>query len=171
MKRDMTTATFAKGRTRKPATPKTLLDYDMQRAHALGYGCHYGDYKTDHPNTRAEFEQLTEKAQREDPNLTLTTCAHCGKKFVKRSYQTNKKFCSETCQAQHQYEKKRKQIEMQKHANPGRTAVCPICGAEFVTNNQHRIYCSTECYAAGQRKRNEQRKEQRKKEATTNGSI
>lgn len=168
MKRDMTPlATFGKERTAKKPTPKTLLDYDMQQADALGYGCHYGDYKADHPNTRADFERLTTKPRRENPNVPLVTCPNCGKQFVRGSRQTNKKYCSHECQSRYnaatQYKKK--------NPEAGETVACAICGAEFVSDHYHRVYCSKECYAEGQRRRTRRMREQRKKEAATNGNI
>lgn len=161
MKKDMTKARFCKERTLKKEIPKTLLDYDMQRADALGYGCHYGDYKADNPNTRAEYERLTEAQGGE-----LATCPWCGQQFKKAVGRGPKKFCSEACgdryRAAERYKKNRK---------PGETVACAICGKDFTKTANHHIYCSRECYAEGQRVLGKRWREQHKKEATTNGSI
>lgn len=155
---------FGSERTAKPATPKTLLDYDTQRAEALGYGFHYGDYKADHPNTRWEFERLTETTRRADTSVKLLTCPYCGKEFEQGQY--HRKYCSAECQRRFSTAKNYK-----RKADTGKTVACPICGTEFVTKNQHHKYCSSECYTEGKRRLKEKKKAERKKEAITNGSI
>lgn len=155
---------FGSERAARPAAPKTLLDYDMQRANALGYGCHYGDYKADHPNTRGEFERTTEAAQRADPDAVLVTCPHCGKEFVRGRYR--RKYCSDECQKKFNTAK-----HCKKKTDTGKTVACPICGTEFVTKNQHHKYCSRECYAEAQHRLHKKQREERKKEAKTNGNI
>ena len=71
------------------------LDRDVIRAERLGYGCHYGQYKADHPYTRVE------EAEEEIPpkNEKQKTCAHCGvtyyPSFAGRSH--GSKYCSERC--------------------------------------------------------------------------
>lgn len=155
---------FGTEKTAQPAAPKTLLEYDLQRANALGYGCHYGDYKADHPNTRGEFERLTETTRRAATSVKLGTCLHCGKEFEQGQY--HRKYCSAECQKRFNTAKNYK-----RKTDTGKTVACPICGTEFVTKNQHHKYCSSECYTEGQRKLHKKQREERKKEAITNGSI
>ena len=52
-------ANFAAENRKKKHKPQDHLEYDVMRAEALGYGCHYGAYKADHPETKAEFEAET----------------------------------------------------------------------------------------------------------------
>jgi endogenous inhibitor of DNA gyrase (YacG/DUF329 family) len=157
---------FGSEKTAQPATPKTLLDYDMQRANALGYGCHYGDYKADHPNTRGEFERLTEKTRRADPSVKPQICPHCGKEFTRTRGQNRRKYCSDECQSRHY-----NATHYKKTTDTGKTVACPICGTEFVTKNQHHKYCSRECYTEAQHRLHKKQREERKKEATTNGNV
>lgn len=135
-------------------------------------GMSYGQWKATHPHTPDEDEPTGPAVVETTPvvagpGMVLATCLYCGKEFTKRQSQTTKKFCSEACQQQHHSAQLR---EMRRQANPGRTAVCPICGAEFVTNNQHRIYCNKKCYREAQRKRDAKMREQRKMEVKNNGT-
>lgn len=86
----------------KPKMPEDPLAMDVLRAELLGYGCHYGQYKADHPHTRAENEARLEEMKKKKPRARryiFTTyevyCAACGAKF----YTTNRKkrYCSDTC--------------------------------------------------------------------------
>ena len=166
MKRDMTKAAFCNERPVKKAMPKTLLDYDMQRAEALGYGPHYGKYKADHPNTRAEFERLTETAKHAHRSEKMGTCPQCGKQFLRTGLQSRKTYCSEECRIKNNYAK-----HYEKKSDAGKTVACPVCGTEFVTKNQHHKYCSRFCHQERNRVRIKELREQRKKEAATNDNA
>lgn len=138
-------------------------------------GMSYGKYMATHPYIPEEDDEtdLTEDADEKhkpiklQPNQRLGTCAHCGQPFVMGFKQSNKLYCSSECRIKHGND-----IKNAQRRKPGVPAVCPVCGADFVTNYQHRIYCSSECYAESQRKRNreEYQREKKKKEAAKNGS-
>ena len=138
--RDMTTrARFGSEKTGKRKKPKTLLDYDIQQAEALGYGPHYGDYKADHPDTRAEYEAMLDRAPRDKVTTGnyARTCEACGEVFytTKRSV---RKYCSPECE----YKVKRARDE--KYRTVGKEAICPNCGTSFYSV-RGKIYCSPEC--------------------------
>ena len=159
-------ANFAKEKQKKPRKPKTLLDYDMRRANELGYGPHYGKYKADHPNTRAEFEALTEK-KKTTPNPKAVTCPICGVIFVKTK-NPNQKYCSPECLAQAQSEQTKR--AWAKRPRPGTLLVCPICGEEFVSRGG-RKYCTPECRVKGDRQNAARLREKYRQERKNNGSI
>lgn len=73
------------------------LDRDVAMAMKLGYGVHYGDYKTNHPNTREkEPEQIL------DPN-EYGICRNCGKMFPKRGRGYRKLYCDDVCRMKYSY--------------------------------------------------------------------
>ena len=121
-------------------------------------GMSYGQWKALHPHTPDEDD---EKGQDLDPDSVVATCEHCGERFVKFKWQTTRRFCGAECQKNYNSKKRREKARQQAI---GRTAVCPICGADFLVNYQHRIYCGPECYAEGQRQRN--RDHARRKQST-----
>lgn len=65
------------------------LTRDVLAAEALGYGCHYGDYKADYPNTRD-----TPLPVKSEP---MKTCPTCGKSFPSNG-KTRPAYCSPVCQ-------------------------------------------------------------------------
>ena len=130
---------------RTPKKPQTLLDYDMQQCEALGYGCHYGNYKADHPNTRAEFERLTDAPppkKQVDPGRYERTCVQCGKTFY-LSNKTRVLYCSPDCRlkANSEREKAKRQPIFKS---------CECCGKRFQSIRGAK-YCGAECYAYMQR--------------------
>lgn len=140
-------------------------------------GMSYGKYKALHPHTPEEDDE-TDPAEDADetpkpkpiklqPNQRRGTCAHCGQPFVMGFKQSNKLYCSPVCRIKHG-----NGIKSAQRRKTGVPAVCPVCGAEFITDHQHRVYCSSECYAEGQRKRKKElyEREREKKEAAKNGS-
>jgi hypothetical protein len=133
-------------------------------------GMSYGKYKALHPHTPDEDDE-EEQEPAVGENCEVATCEHCGKRFVKFKYQTKKRFCCTSCQSSHNMAKRRAEMKRNK---PGKTVACRICGADFVTEAHNRIYCSTECYTEGQRRRTrarwEHHKEMLKKETEKNGS-
>lgn len=114
-------------------------------------GMSYGKWKAEHPHTLDEDD---EEEQELDPDKEVATCEHCGERFIKFKWQKTRRFCGADCQKNYNSKKKR---EKARQEAIGRTAVCPICGADFLANYQHRIYCGPECYAEGQRQRSRDR--------------
>lgn len=66
------------------------LDKDIAMAMKLGYGCHYGAYKADHPHTRNDdgFNQ--------NQNREMLVCERCGQRYFKQRF--GQKYCSTRCQ-------------------------------------------------------------------------
>lgn len=75
------------------------LDRDVIRAERLGYGCHYGQYKADHPHTRAEGSNPAPIIEAQEIPNTLKSCRMCGKMFdpEELGYTRARKFCSNEC--------------------------------------------------------------------------
>lgn len=128
-------------------------------------GMSYGQWKALHPHTPEEDDEQEEEPApapapiKLGPNQRLGTCAHCGKPFALGFKQQNKLYCSTDCRIKHGNDARN---DRRKRNKPGRHAVCPICGADFVAGVHNRIYCSTECYAEGQRRKNRARYDQYK---------
>lgn len=59
------------------------LTRDVLAAERLGYGCHYGNYKADHPHT-------AELVCEPDDSTVLMACAECGTLFEPVR---NERFC------------------------------------------------------------------------------
>lgn len=81
--------------------PKDNLDLDVEDAERLGYGCHYGRFKADHPNTKdANEARLYPKKKQPQEQLRVRTvyekvCPVCGKKFT--TTWVSKKYCDDLC--------------------------------------------------------------------------
>lgn len=151
-------AMVAKGRTRKAELPRDLLEYDTQQAEALGYGVRYGQYKADHPNTRAEFERLKREAPRPKPapHLYEHKCARCGGTFYKTPNGI-KKYCGPECSYAAKLEQSRK-------ANTtGRTKSCKTCGQPFMSYGGTK-YCCKECLQTARNIQNKRYREKYKQE-------
>lgn len=163
MPTEKTVRDFATEKTTPNRPPKTLLDYDMRRAQELGYGPHYGRYKADHPNTREEFEAITEKKK---PSPKTITCPICGTKFVKVK-NPNQKYCSPECQEMAH----RNQCNETKKKRPksGTLVPCLICGKEFISG-RGRKYCSQECRVKGDRQNAARLREKYRQERKNNGN-
>lgn len=137
-------------------------------------GMSYGQYKALHPHTPDEDEEEETAPLTVDPGKRVVTCKHCGQIFPVRPRQTNKLYCSDECRTKHS---KSQNNARRKRPKLGKTVSCRICGADFVAGAHNRIYCSMECYAEGQRRRNRERyhehqeKVKETKEAKKNGSI
>lgn len=71
------------------------IERDVIAAERIGYGCHYGRYKADHPYTRVEEPERKDIPDDADKRV----CGHCGKEFCLfpegRSH--NSKYCSRKC--------------------------------------------------------------------------
>lgn len=166
MKGEIRRSRVGSERTKQPAPPKTLLDYDMQQAKALGYGCHYGDYKADHPNTRAEFERLTDGVPQEPklgPGVRERKCARCGGTFY-ISTKHEVKYCSPECK--HEAQKERDAAYKRK----GKMMACKTCGKTFQSYRGTR-YCCAECMNIGQRENQKALRKKYKQEAKNNADI
>lgn len=152
-----------KERARKSELPKTLLDYDVKQAEALGYGCHYGKYKADHPNTELEFERLTKTPARPKvaPDRYVHVCARCGATFY-TTQNVQKKYCSYDC-------KKEVENEKARNANTqGRTKPCKNCGKEFLSYRGTK-YCCEACLEKARTVQQKRLKEKYKQEGRNNG--
>lgn len=81
---------------RKSNQPLDNLTLDCLAAQALGYGCRYGDYKADHPYTKAERETsgVFDEPQKHRKGYERI-CAQCGEYFLARVREC--KYCSDTC--------------------------------------------------------------------------
>ena len=164
---------------RKKRKPLDRLTRDVLAAEKAGMS--YGKYKALHPHTPEEDEQEHPEEEEERParvpssviarpGQRLCTCAQCGMQFATTAKQTNKRYCSDQCRIKHGNDVRN---ERRRRNKPGRPAVCPICGTDFVTDFHSRLYCSTECYTEGQRRRARKRYDQHKqmlKEAKKNGT-
>lgn len=75
------------------------IERDVILAERLGYGCHYGRYKADHPHTRVEEESAVEVKPLPD---SLKPCRFCGKLFdpEMQGHTKARAFCSYECQCE-----------------------------------------------------------------------
>lgn len=146
----------------KPAKKRRKLsdhiEYDVMRSNELGYGPHYGKYKADHPDTRAEFESLTGgEPQKIDSFKTVKQCPAYGEKFIINKTNANKIYCCDDCRRNAEYDRQRKQ---------GRARVCEWCGKEIPLGVHRTTYCSNDCYHNAQREKSRLRAERRAKHGT-----
>ena len=115
------------------------LTRDILAVECLGYGCHYGNYKTDYPHTRPDDPAGTLPEMPQE----IRKCSHCGKPFVRRINLRN--FCSETCKrvhpAQLNLEARRRTIA----SYPEK--VCIYCGKTFRPSKLEQLHCSRSCSA------------------------
>lgn len=65
-------------------------------------------------------------------------CEYCGKNFQAHRYEGTR-FCSRTCASKWREQQKNIQTEEKP------TAICPVCGKEFIKTVHNRIYCSNKC--------------------------
>ena len=120
------------------------LARDVRMAEKLGYGCHYGHYKADHPNTAELTDEeilgmpvrSRRKPAKKEPELTA--CLWCGKTFQTSRY--GRQYCNDDCR-RYAYEKAKRQRK-KKAICDGRT--CAICG-EPITGRGNIKYCSFNC--------------------------
>lgn len=73
------------------------LARDVLEAKRLGYGCHYGWYKADHPHTKPAADDLPAEASQKQHELRK--CKHCGNLF--EPSHGGKQYCSESCKHIH----------------------------------------------------------------------
>lgn len=150
-------ANFAAEKPRKRRKPIDKLEYDVIQAERLGYGCHYGRYKADHPKTQAEYEtQHGKPAQKVDNRRVVRSCLRCGAQFTVGSTHANKMYCCDDCRI------KAQQDRLQ---NRGQTLYCVWCGGEIPRDSQRTRYCCRDhYYAAGKEQ------DRKKREAAKNGN-
>lgn len=75
------------------------------------------------------------------------TCLQCGAKLVQTPNKKKKKFCSDRCRTLW-WNSHLDRVNRQAYY----TAVCQHCGKEFISyGNDHRKYCSRECYTEHRR--------------------
>lgn len=143
-------ANFAKEKTKRHRKPTDHLEYDVMQAEALGYGCHYGNYKADHPNTREEFENLTgmKKVEKVDDGKVELHCLQCGATFYVSYLQKNKKYCCDECRQKAQHERA---------IGRGPAIYCAWCGREIPRGTHRTTYCCNDCLRAADRERSRKR--------------
>ena len=117
------------------------LAKDVAAAQRLGYGCHYGRYKVDHPHTsNRSVEVIPEPEDNEPPHR----CKHCGKIFKPRD--GHQVFCTEECRQ----DRRRLLNRLNKQdytRKPMGEAVCPVCNVTFPRLARKQIYCGRACAA------------------------
>jgi len=94
------------------------------------------------------MELLTAQEEKEFLNAVATGfCPDCGVAVVQPRKGRVKKFCSDECRFQ--WKNKHRKPENWKSS---RTAVCPMCGKEFIASQEYtrpRKYCSRSCANRG----------------------
>ncbi len=93
-------AASSMGQETRRRRPKDNIDLDVEDAERLGYGCHYGRYKADHPNTKDANEARLYPRKKQQEQLRVRTvyektCIVCGKKFT--TTQQTRKYCDDRC--------------------------------------------------------------------------
>lgn len=115
------------------------LTRDVLEAKRLGYGCHYGWYKADHPHTKPVDDDLQALvcSGQEDTRI----CKQCGKPFVPEH--RARQYCSDACK---QIYSAKLNLEARRRAIANLpTKSCALCGKEFHPHNNKQIYCSISC--------------------------
>jgi len=127
------------------------LARDVREALRLGYGCHYGYYKIDYPNTADHSVDLIPDPEDDEPPAR---CKHCGKVFI--PHDGHQVFCTEKCRLDRRRLLGRlSKQNTKKHAFG--EAVCPVCNKTFEKPTPKQIYCGRAC-AAVVRNRNRKKK-------------
>ena len=147
-------ANFAAEKPKKKRKPTDHLEYDVMQAEALGYGCHYGAYKADHQETRADFEADTGmvEVKKVDTSKVEKKCLHCGGVFYTSGLASKKVYCCDECRLKANAER---EAARQKQTNP----TCQWCGGAIPPNKWRTVYCCPECYAASKRAKARRRRE------------
>ena len=85
-------------------------------------------------------------------NDCLDICLQCGKHIEHTPHRKKKRFCSDQCRALW-WNAHLDQVNRQAYYK----AICQYCGKEFLTyGNDHRKFCSKECYASKRKADREQ---------------
>lgn len=131
------------------------LERDVRMAEKLGYGCHYGWYKADHPHTAdltdEEILGLPVKGKRKQRKKgpDMTACLWCGKSFLTTSH--GKQYCNDDCR-RYAYEAKRREQK----GKVIKDKRCPVCGKPVV-GIRNRKCCSAECQDVADREQYQMR--------------
>lgn len=138
-------ANFAAENRKKKRKPQDHLEYDVIQAEALGYGCHYGAYKADHPETLEKFEAETGVVQvkKVDTDRKERKCPQCGATFYTKGLAGYKIYCCDECRQQASAERERERAKVQK-------GICQWCGGQL-PNRSRTTCCCPECYGAAKR--------------------
>lgn len=136
------------------------LERDVIMARKLGYGCHCGHYKADHPQTRMEEQEEIlmpgEPPRKSAEQLNRTAiCPSCGKAFVKTHH--SRIYCSGACIKSCGRKRARERAERIAAENR-KEKTCAVCGKPFFHDRKRHLYCSDECSAEGARRATENRK-------------
>lgn len=117
------------------------LTRDVIRAKALGYGCHYGKYKADHPNRAAEIP-----VKEREPERTKI-CQNCGNEFSLDGRKANTKYCCTFCYNQANAKRAFQRAREKAGTAQIKTKICKICGREFSIEDRYAgtKCCSPEC--------------------------
>jgi len=88
------------------------------------------------------------RADIKPPEASKGVCLECGSEIENTPHKKNKRFCSGECRQKwwnaHLHLVNRKAFY---------NYTCPWCGKKFTAyGNDHRVYCSRECYAEARRK-------------------
>lgn len=159
-------ANFAAENRKKKRKPQDHLEYDVMRAEALGYGCHYGKYKADHPETRAEFETTTGLLPIITPahpkNEQERFCLFCGRPFEVKYQTDGKVYCCDDC---------RQKAFIEKKAGRRSGLYCSWCGRTIPHNTNKSRYCSGECSCDAARASSRDREKQKREETRKQEEI
>lgn len=98
MKNDEKLTRLGSEKPKKPGKHLDNLTRDVLEAERLGYGCHYGRYKADHPHTPTAAPAPRRAPEKDKTHISERprTCAMCGKTF----YSSNPrplKYCGPEC--------------------------------------------------------------------------
>lgn len=122
----------------KEVIPLDNLTRDVLEAERLGYGCHYGNYKADHPHTRPAADALIIEPEKPEE---IRICKHCGTSFVRQ--RNLRDFCSGVCKRAHaaQLNNEARRRVIMKY----REQVCERCGRTFRPTKGVQKFCSRSC--------------------------
>lgn len=131
------------------------LARDVRMAEKLGYGCHYGWYKADHPHTAdltdEEILGLPVKREKKKPvakGPEMTVCLWCGESFPTSVY--GRKYCNDDCKRNAVEKRKREREKAAVKAAVKKDKLRTVCG-KLVTGRGNVKYCSFDCRQVGER--------------------
>ena len=135
------------------------LSRDILRAKALGYGCHYGKYKADHPTT-APVKHQEEK----ELDIPIKICRFCGQEFTDGTRNANSRYCNVECYRKANAQRNKLKAQQARGVTAETTRECAGCGKPFLLANVNgnNIYCSPECKQQKRHERQREKYERRK---------
>lgn len=117
------------------------IEKDVVAALRLGYGCQYGRYKVDYPNTADHsVDAVPDPLDDEPPRY----CRNCGKMFTPRD--GHQVFCTEECRLERRRIRERQKRNVTEKKPVGKL-FCPICGRTAAKMTNKQIYCGKSCAA------------------------